>query len=164
MIIKTHLKLVFIIFLMMTSITINSQTRKKMTQKQNFDVQSIGIHANYKDVFAFVAKPENLPLWTNAFSKADNNSAVMVTPQGELPIKMKTVISAEFGTVDWIMTMPDGSIGKAYSRISENGKVTIYSFVLLAPPVSLEQIEGALSAQKLILAKELLKLKELLEK
>ena len=131
---------------------------------KNFDVQSIGINANHKDVFEFVAKPENLPFWTNAFSKADEKSAVLVTPQGELPIEMETVVSAKLGTVDWIMTMPDGSIGKAYSRISENGKATIYSFTLLAPPVPLEQIEGALTAQKLLLAKELIDLKKMLEK
>jgi hypothetical protein len=130
----------------------------------NFDVQSIGINANHKDVFAFVSKPENLPLWTNAFTKADAQSAVLVTPQGELPIEMETVVSLEFGTVDWIMTMPDGSIGKAFSRISENGKAIIFSFTLLAPPVPLEQIEGALAAQKVLLAKELIGLKKILEK
>jgi len=131
---------------------------------KNFDVQSIGINANHKDVFEFVAKPENLPLWTNAFSKANEKTAVLVTPQGELPIKMQTVVSAKLGTVDWIMTMPDGSIGKAYSRISENGMSTIYSFTLLAPPVPLEQIEGALAAQKVLLVQELVDLKELIEK
>jgi len=134
---------------------------KKMLEK-NFDVQSIGINANHRKVFEFVAKPENLPLWTKAFTKADNKSAVMVTPNGELKIVLKTVVSKEFGTVDWIMTMPDGSIGKAFSRITENGNSTVYSFVLLAPPVSLEELEGALEAQKLLLADELLELKNLL--
>jgi hypothetical protein len=135
----------------------------KMLDK-NFDVQSIGINANYKQVFEFVAKPENLPLWTNAFAEADDKSAVLVTPQGELPIEMKTIVSKELGTVDWTMTMPDGSIGKAYSRISENGAFTIYSFTLLAPPVPLEQIEGALAAQKKLLAQELIDLKKIMEK
>ena len=130
--------------------------------EKNFDVQSIGINANHRKVFEFVAKPENLPLWTKAFTKADNKSAVMVTPNGELKIVLKTVVSKEFGTVDWIMTMPDGSIGKAFSRITENGNSTVYSFVLLAPPVSLEELEGALEAQKLLLADELLELKNLL--
>ena len=131
--------------------------------EKNFDVQSIGINANHRKVFEFVAKPENLPLWTKAFTKADNKSAVMVTPNGELKIVLKTVVSKEFGTVDWIMTMPDGSIGKAFSRITENGNSTVYSFVLLAPPVPLEELEGALEAQKLLLADELSELKNLLE-
>ena len=131
---------------------------------KNFDVQSIGINANYKDVFKFVSKPENLPLWTNAFAKADESTATLVTPQGQLPIGLKIITSAESGIVDWIMTMPDGSIGKAYSRILENGATTIYSFTLLAPPVPLEQIEGALAAQKKLLAEELIDLKKIMEK
>lgn len=131
--------------------------------KKNFDVQSIGINANHRKVFEFVAKPENLPLWTKAFTKADNNSAMMVTPNGELSIEMKTIVSKDLGTVDWIMTMPDGSIGKAFSRITENRNSTVYSFILLAPPVPLEELEGALSAQKLLLADELIELKNLLE-
>lgn len=131
---------------------------------KNFDVQSIEINAHHKEVFEFIAKPENLPLWTNAFAQADNVSAILVTQQGKLPIKMKTTVSEIYGTVDWLMTMPDGSIGKAYSRISENGATTIYSFTLLAPPVPLEQIEGALAAQKVLLAQELIDLKKIMEK
>jgi len=64
---------------------------------KNFDVQSIGINANYKDVFKFVSKPENLPLWTNAFAKADESTATLVTPQGQLPIGLKIITSAESG-------------------------------------------------------------------
>ncbi|PHR10434.1 MAG: hypothetical protein COA41_20860 [Sphingopyxis sp.] len=131
--------------------------------KKNFDVQSIGINVNHRKIFEFVAKPENLPFWTKAFTKADNKSATMVTPNGELSIKMETIVSKDLGTVDWIMTMPDGSIGKAFSRITENGNAAVYSFILLAPPVPLEQLEGALSAQKLLLADELVDLKKLLE-
>lgn len=132
--------------------------------KNNFDVQSIGINRTANSVFDFIAKPENLSLWTNAFAKADQTSAVMVTPNGELPIKLETTIAKENGTIDWVMTMPDGSIGKAFSRVSENEENAIYSFVLLAPPVPLEQLEGALSAQKIVLAEELKDLKKLLEK
>ena len=131
--------------------------------KNNFDVQSIGINRTANHVFDFIAKPENLSLWTNAFAKANQTSAIMITPNGELSIGLETVVSNENGTVDWIMTMPDGSIGKAFSRVSENDENSIYSFVLLAPPVPLEQLEGALAAQKIVLAEELKKLKSLLE-
>ena len=143
----------------------NKNTLKMENQmiKKNFDVQSIGLNANYKEVFEFVARPQNLPKWTNAFSSANEDEAMLVTPNGELPIKLKTVTSVEFGTIDWYMAMPDGSIGKAFSRVSENGDATIYTFTLLAPPVPLEQIEGALAAQIPILTKELKKLKSLLD-
>ena len=131
--------------------------------KNNFDVQSIGINRTPNKVFEFIATPENLSLWTNAFSKANQTSAIMVTPNGELTIELETRTSKENGTIDWIMTMPDGSIGKAFSRVLENGENAIYSFVLLAPPVPLEQLEGALTAQKTVLAEELKKLKKILE-
>ena len=130
---------------------------------KNFDVQSIDINVAANNVFEFIAKPENLPLWTNAFAKANQSTAVLVTPNGNLDIKLETITSQESSTIDWIMTMPDGSIGKAFSRVSENGKNSIYSFVLLAPPVPLEQLEGALSAQKILLAEELKDLKKILE-
>jgi hypothetical protein len=39
----------------------------------------------------------------------------------------------------------------------------IYTFVLHAPPVALEQVEGALEAQRVILESELATLKSLLE-
>ncbi len=40
----------------------------------------------------------------------------------------------------------------------------IYSFVLHAPPVPLEQLEGALDAQRVTLQKELATLKSLTER
>ena len=130
---------------------------------KNFDVQSIGINVTPNIAFGFISKPANLPLWTNAFSNANQTSATMITPNGELKIALETITSKKRGTVDWIMTLPDGSIGKAFSRISENGADSIYSFVLQAPPVPLEQLEGALSAQIIVLAEELKKLKAILE-
>ena len=52
------------------------------------------------------------------------------------------------GTVDWRLEFPDGTVGLAQSRVTETTRGTcIYSFVLHAPPVALEQIEGALEAQ-----------------
>ncbi len=68
------------------------------------------------------------------------------------------------GTIDWKMTFPDGAIGVAYSRVTPDGEArSVYSFVLMAPPVPLEALEGALKAQSETLAKELLRLKDILE-
>lgn len=132
--------------------------------QKNFDVQDVEINVTYEKAFDFISKPENLPLWTNAFSKADSKTAIMRTPNGELTIKFSTISSKQFGIIDWEMYLPDGSVGKAFSRVSKNSKGVIYTFTLLAPPVPLEQLEGALAAQKELLAKELIKLKGLLEK
>jgi hypothetical protein len=45
----------------------------------------------------------------------------------------------------------------------DGGSGSIYCFVLMAPPVPLEAIEGALEAQRKTLAAELARLKEILE-
>ena len=52
----------------------------------------------------------------------------------------------------------------AQSRVTETTRGTcIYSFVLHAPPVALERVEGALEVQRVTLASELATLKALLE-
>jgi hypothetical protein len=54
-------------------------------------------------------------------------------------------------------------VAAAYSRlIPLNAERVVYSFVLLAPPVPLEQLEGALSQQTVILRDELRKLSTIL--
>lgn len=129
-----------------------------------FDVQSIGIEASRSRVFEFVAEPTNLPRWTNAFKSADARSAQLETPQGAMTIELKTDARQDAGTVDWTMTLPGGSVGAAYARVTPDGdNRAVFSFVLMAPPVPLEAVEGALDAQRKILAEELLRLKNLLE-
>jgi len=131
---------------------------------KTFDVQSIGIAKPAAAVFAFVAEPANLPKWTHAFKSADAHSAELVTPNGAVPIALQTITHEGHGTIDWKMTFPDGTEGVAYSRVTPDGaEGAVYSFVLMAPPVPLEMLEGALSAQMEILAGELLALKSLLE-
>lgn len=128
------------------------------------DVQSISIAKPFAEVFDYIANPAHLPEWTNAFKSADDKTAELVTPAGAVPIQLETRAFAEQGTVDWIMTFPDGSVGAAYSRVTEDADDTsIYSFVLMAPPVPLELLEGALEEQKITLAKELVSLKARLE-
>lgn len=131
---------------------------------KNFDIQGIDLNVSRDEAFNFIAEANNLPKWTNAFASVTNTKAVMRTPAGELNIDLEVLASAEFGSVDWRMTFPDHSMATAFSRIVEADKNRcIYSFVLMPPPVPLEELEGALHAQSQILNQELNKLKELLE-
>jgi uncharacterized protein YndB with AHSA1/START domain len=131
---------------------------------KTFDVQSIGIEAPRNRVFEFVAEPGNLPKWASAFKSADKHSARLETPQGAVAIALKTIARQDAGTVDWTMTFPDGSMGTAYARVTPDGENrSVFSFVLMAPPVPLEAVEGALEAQREILAEELVRLKMILE-
>ncbi len=131
---------------------------------KTFDVQSIGIAKPATTVFDFVSDPQNLPRWAKAFKRADSRSAELETPNGAVPIELETITHAAAGSVDWKMSFPDGTVGMAYSRITPNGAdQAVYSFVLMAPPVPLEALEGALSAQMKTLSGELATLKRLME-
>lgn len=129
-----------------------------------FDVQGIDIKATYERAFPYIADPMHLPNWTNAFATVVNGRAMLRTPNGELEIGLVVKSSAEHGTVDWLMTFPDGSVATAFSRVMRlDSEYCVYTFVLTPPPVPLEQLEGALQAQSKTLAEELRNLKRILE-
>jgi hypothetical protein len=130
---------------------------------KTFDVQSIEINAPLERAFGYLADPHNLPSWTAAFKRVRDGRALMVTGAGQVEIELEVDASRAQGTVDWIMTFPDASIARAYSRLVNNDGKCIYSFVLTAPPVPLEQLEGALEQQSRTLHEELGVLRKKLE-
>jgi hypothetical protein len=129
-----------------------------------FDVQGIEIAAPRRKVFEFLCEPANLPRWAHAFVSAGNGRARLETPAGAVDVGLGVTADADTGVVDWRLAFPDGSVGIAQSRVTETTRGTcIYSFVLHAPPVALEHVEGALDAQGALLHSELATLKSLME-
>jgi uncharacterized protein YndB with AHSA1/START domain len=131
---------------------------------KRFDVQGIDIQASRKQVFSYIADPKHLPEWANAFASVADGRALMRTPMGEIEIDLQVQASEGMGTIDWLMTFPDGSVATAFSRVMQlDTKSCVFAFVLTPPPVPLEQLEGALEAQSRTLAGELKNLKRILE-
>jgi hypothetical protein len=129
-----------------------------------FDVQGAEIMASPTKVFEFLREPGNLPSWAHAFVSAGGGRARLETPAGAVDVSLDVFADAETGTVDWRLTFPGGGVGLAQSRVTPTTRGTsIYSFVLHAPPVALEQVEGALDAQISTLRSELATLKSLME-
>ena len=132
---------------------------------QMFDVQGIEIMAPRDKVFEFLKQPASLPHWAHAFLSAGDGRARLETPAGAVDVALNVSADAETGVVDWRLAFPDGSVGIAHSRVTETTRGTcIYSFVLHAPPVALEHVEGALEPQRALLRSELATLKSLMEK
>ena len=132
---------------------------------RTFDVQGIEIVAPRRTVFEFLRDPANLPRWAHAFVSAEKGRARLETPAGTVDVGLDVTANADTGVVDWRLGFPDGSVGIAQSRVTETTRGTcIYSFVLHAPPVALEHIEGALDAQRALLQSELSTLKSLMER
>ena len=131
---------------------------------QMFDVQGIEIAASPQAVFEFVRRPANLPRWAHAFETADDHRACLKAAEGVVEIELTTAVDPASRTVDWRLEFPDGNVALAQSRVTPTTRGTsIYSFVLHAPPVPLEQIEGALDAQRRTLRTELATLKQVIE-
>ncbi len=132
---------------------------------KTFDVQTIEINAPFHETFEYIAKAQNLSEWTSAFKIVSNGRAVMQTPNGSIEVDLQVNAARKQGTVDWFMTFPDGSVSKAYSRVVDFGKNgSLYSFILMAPPVPLERLEGAFEQQSQILREELLRLSTILSR
>jgi hypothetical protein len=132
---------------------------------RTFDVQGIEILAPRRKVFEFLREPANLPQWAHAFASAGDDRARLETAAGAVEVGLDVSADAETGVVDWRLAYPDGSVGVAQSRVTDTPRGTcIYSFVLHAPPVALEQVEGALDAQRALLQSELATLKSLMER
>ena len=132
---------------------------------KTFDLQGIAINAPFEKVFRYIADARNLPEWTSAFESISDGRASMRTPKGTVEVALTVKTSAEAGTVDWIMKFPNGDIASACSRVVPVGNASsIYSFILMAPPVPLEQLEGALEQQSRTLREELAKLSQILSK
>jgi hypothetical protein len=131
---------------------------------KTFDIQSIEIEVAAEKAHRYIADPCNLPFWAHAFEKADATSALLRTPNGAVKIVLHTRGDELTGIVDWTMVFPDGAQAGAFSRVVPVGvERCVYSFVLLAPPVPLEVLEGALNAQIEILAGELKAVKRIIE-
>src|SRR5262245_16753790 len=129
-----------------------------------FDVQGIEIQAPHAEIFEFVRNPANLPHWTHAFRSVRGQQARLETPAGVVDVRVDVSANADAGSIDWRFEFPDGTVSLAQSRVTDTTRGTcIYSFVLHAPPVALEQVEGALEAQRVTLQSELATLKSVLE-
>jgi len=129
-----------------------------------FRVESVQIKAAFDKVFAYIAASETLPMWTHAFKSVRDGTAILATPAGTVEIGLRVNPCRDQGTIDWFMKFPNGSEAVAYSRlVPESREACVYSFVLLAPPVRLAQLEGALDQQTKILREELKRLQQILE-
>ncbi len=130
-----------------------------------FEVKNIALAVRFDTAFDYLADMTKLPEWTNAFAEvAKEGTALMRTPAGEISVQLEDNVDRKNGVIDTKMTFPDGSVGTAYSRlIALSEDSCAYSFLLTPPPVALEELEGALSAQAEILGQELQTLKAKLE-
>ena len=131
---------------------------------KTYDVQSIQIDVPFDRAVRYISDAARLPEWAAAFETVSGGRARMATPAGSVDIDL-AVHASPCGSIDWTMVFPGQSTAKAFSRVVPLGpQSVVYTFVLTAPPVPLERIEGALDRQSQTLREELQRLKQILEK
>jgi hypothetical protein len=131
---------------------------------RTFDVQSIELAVPVIEAFRFIADPANLPRWAKALQWTRGGRVVITTPSRTIAANLEVRASEAHGTIDWYIRLPSGDVARTCSRLVEgtNGNA-IYTFVLLAPPVPLEQLEEVLKARSAILREHLQALSRLLD-
>jgi hypothetical protein len=130
-----------------------------------FAMQGARLRMDYDSAFAYIADPARLPEWTNAFKRVDGPRALLQTPSGACEIGLRVEAAKAQGTIDWVMTFPDGSVERACSRLLDLGDGSCaYTFVLSPPKAPLEQLEGTLDVQARTLALELAHLQHVLQR
>ncbi|OWV86786.1 polyketide cyclase [Rhizobium sp. R693] len=119
------------------------------------------IDRNWRDVYAFAAAPENMPLWASGLASGLEHSGEDWIATGALgAVKVSFVPHNEFGVIDHTVTIESGLRVYNALRIVPNGDGCEVMFTLLRiPGMTDEQFE----ADAAHIAKDLTALKALME-
>ncbi|RZJ68780.1 MAG: SRPBCC family protein [Flavobacterium sp.] len=101
---------------------------------------SVSINRPKDSVYEFASDPENFPKWL-AFVKSVRKKTDLVweaeTDLGK--IEFELVPKNEFGVIDQVVTLPDGTKVDSHLRVIENGSGTEVVFTLFRTPGKTEK-------------------------
>ncbi|MCV9996711.1 SRPBCC family protein [Pararhizobium sp. YC-54] len=121
----------------------------------------IGIERNWRDVYAFAARPENMPLWASGLGSGlepDGDDWVAHGPLGS--VRVRFTPPNDLGVMDHSVTMVTGLVVHNALRVVPNGDGAEVMFTLLKlPGVSEDQFD----TDRDWVQKDLATLKQLLE-
>lgn len=104
----------------------------------------ITIARDWREVYAFMAKPENMPLWASGLSSGltrDGEDWLAPGPLGNARVHFAP--DNAFGVVDHLVTLEDGTKVHNALRVVPNGDGAEVMFTLLRlPGMSAEQFAG----------------------
>lgn len=126
--------------------------------------RSVTINCPLPRVYAFIADPANLPLWSKSFCLSIRNEQgqwIAETPQG--PIKIRIATHRQLGIADQFLSPAPDIEFMIPTRVVPNGSGSEFIFTLFQPDhLSDEEYlqEVALVEHELQLLKELLEAKQ----
>lgn len=120
------------------------------------------IQRDWHAVYAFAAKPENMPLWASGLASG-------LTPDGEGwiadggpigNVRVHFVAPNDFGVIDHTVTLPNGLVVENALRVVPNGGGTEVMFTLLRQP---DMDDASFESDAAHVARDLETLKRLME-
>lgn len=123
----------------------------------------ISIAQHWTDVYAFAARPENMPRWASGLASGlTREGEDWIADGGPVGnIRVRFAPANDFGVIDHRVTMEDGLVVENALRVVPNGDGAEVMFTLLRPPGMTDE---AFEADAAHVARDLDMLKTLLEK
>ncbi|OCP23179.1 MULTISPECIES: polyketide cyclase [unclassified Ensifer] len=121
----------------------------------------ISIERDWHEVYAFTAKPENMPLWASGLSSGltrDGEEWIAPGPLGNARVRFAP--DNAFGVVDHLVTLENGAKVQNALRVVPNGDGAEVMFTLLRQP---DVSDGQFAGDAEWVAKDLATLKSILE-
>jgi hypothetical protein len=96
---------------------------------------SVSIERDWREVYDFAAKPENIPRWAAGLAAGLERSGEAWVAQGPLgPIRIRFSPRNDFGVLDHVVVMADGAEIENPMRVVANGTGAEVMFTVLRRP------------------------------
>ena len=122
------------------------------------------IQRDWRMVYAFAAKPENMPLWASGLAAGltrDGDGDDWIADGGPIGnVRVRFAPPNDFGVIDHRVTLPDGTVVDNALRIVPNGDGAEVMFTLLRQPA---MDDAAFESDAAHVARDLEALKRLME-
>ena len=94
------------------------------------------IQRDWRSVYAFAAKPENMPRWASGLASGlTQDGADWVADGGPIgKIRVRFAAGNDFGVIDHTVTLPNGDVVENALRVVPNGDGAEVMFTLLRQP------------------------------
>lgn len=122
----------------------------------------VSIARNWSEVYAFAARPENMPLWASGLASGlTRDGEDWIADGGPIgKVRVRFAPKNDYGVIDHRVTMPDGLVIENALRVVPNGDGAEVMFTLLRLP---DMTDEAFEADAAHVARDLQALKSLLE-
>lgn len=94
------------------------------------------IRRDWRAVYAFAAKPENMPLWASGLASGlTRDGEDWIADGGPIgKVRVRFAPQNDFGVIDHTVTLPDGLVVENALRVVPNGDGAEVMFTLLRQP------------------------------